>query len=65
MLKAPNGDENEPLQALIFDSYFDVYRGVIPTIRVINGSVKKGDIIEFMATKAQFEGCRSRRIYTN
>ena len=54
-VKAPNGDENEPLQALIFDSYFDVYRGVIPTIRVINGSVKKGDIIEFMATKAQIE----------
>lgn len=52
---APNGDENEPLQALIFDSYFDQYRGVIPTVRVVNGSLKKGDVIEFMASKAQFE----------
>src|SRR5690606_17735272 len=35
--------------------YFDQYRGVIPTVRVVNGSLKKGDIIEFMASKAQFE----------
>ncbi|ABX81292.1 translation elongation factor 4 [Acholeplasma laidlawii] len=54
-VKAPEGDSNEPLQALIFDSFFDMYRGVIPTIRVVNGSIKKGDLIEFMATKAQFE----------
>ena len=54
-VKAPEGDENAPLQALIFDSYFDMYRGVIPTIRIVNGSIKKGDIIEFMATKSQFE----------
>ncbi len=54
-VKAPDGDENEPLQALIFDSYFDSYRGVIPTIRVFNGSVKKGDMIHFMATNASFQ----------
>lgn len=54
-VKAPQGDADAPLQALIFDSYFDMYRGVIPTIRVVNGSIKKGDMIEFMATKAQFE----------
>src|SRR5690554_2317108 len=54
-VKPPEGDSNEPLQALIFDSFFDMYRGVIPTIRVVNGSIKKGDLIEFMATKAQFE----------
>lgn len=54
-VKAPQGDADAPLQALIFDSYFDMYRGVIPTIRVVNGSIKKGDLIEFMATKAQFE----------
>lgn len=54
-VKAPDGDENAPLQALIFDSFFDAYRGVVPTIRVINGSIKKGDMIEFMATKAKFE----------
>ncbi|HLT00018.1 MAG TPA: translation elongation factor 4 [Acholeplasma sp.] len=52
---APKGDENAPLQALIFDSFFDAYRGVIPTVRVINGSIKKGDMIEFMASKAKFE----------
>ncbi|WP_035357152.1 translation elongation factor 4 [Acholeplasma granularum] len=54
-VKAPEGDENEPLQALIFDSYFDAYRGVIPTIRIINGSVKKGDTVQFMATGSTFE----------
>lgn len=40
-IPAPSGDPNEPLQALIFDSYYDSYRGVIPLIRVINGSIKK------------------------
>lgn len=52
---APNGDENKPLQALVFDSYFDAYRGVIPTVRVVNGCIKKGDVIEFMASKARYE----------
>ncbi|MBN3490361.1 elongation factor 4 [Acholeplasma equirhinis] len=52
---APDGDEDAPLQALIFDSFFDAYRGVIPTIRVVNGSIKKGDMIEFMASGAKFE----------
>ncbi len=52
---APTGDENEPLQALVFDSVFDAYKGVIPSIRVINGTIKKGDVIEFMASKAKYE----------
>jgi len=52
---APSGDENKPLQALIFDSVFDAYRGVIPTIRVVNGRVKKGDTIKMMASGATFE----------
>ena len=52
---APNGDENKPLQALIFDSIFDAYRGVIPTIRVVNGKVKKGDKIKMMSNGATFE----------
>ncbi len=52
---APSGDENAPLQALIFDSVFDAYRGVIPTIRVVNGRVKKGDTIKMMASGATFE----------
>ena len=52
---APIGDANEPFQALIFDSIFDAYRGVIPFIRVVNGKVKKGDIIKMMATDKEFE----------
>lgn len=51
----PKGSSNEPLQALVFDSYYDSYRGVIASIRVVNGSVKVGDKIEFMATKAIYE----------
>ena len=52
---APKGSEFAPLQALIFDSVFDAYRGVIPTIRVVNGRVKKGDTIKMMASGATFE----------
>lgn len=54
-IPSPKGDINNPLQALIFDSYFDSYRGVIPTIRVKNGSLKKGDIIKMMASKQEYE----------
>ena len=52
---APTGDENKPLQALIFDSVFDSYRGVIPTIRVVNGRVKKGDKIKMMSNGSTYE----------
>ncbi len=51
---APNGDINNPLQALIFDSYYDAYKGVIVYIRVKEGKVKKDDIIRFMATEKEF-----------
>jgi GTP-binding protein LepA len=54
-IPSPTGDPEAPLKALIFDSYFDAYRGVIPKIRIVDGIVKKGDIIEMMATKAQYE----------
>ncbi|MDR3685819.1 MAG: translation elongation factor 4 [Coriobacteriia bacterium] len=47
---APTGDPNAPLTALIFDSYFDAYRGVVALIRVFDGSVKKGLKIRMMAT---------------
>lgn len=50
-IPAPEGDENAPLQALIFDSYFDEYRGVVALIRVVNGSVKKGDNLLMMQTR--------------
>jgi len=52
---APKGHVDEPLQALIFDSYYDAYRGVIPLIRVVNGILKVGDKIRFMATGAVYE----------
>lgn len=52
---APKGSIDEPLQALIFDSIFDAYRGVIPYIRIKNGIVKKGDIIEMMSNGATYE----------
>lgn len=55
VIPSPAGDENEPLQALIFDSYYDSYRGVIPLIRVINGTIKKGDILKTMSTNTTFE----------
>lgn len=54
-IPAPTGDSNEPLQALVFDSLFDAYKGVIPYVRVINGTITKGDVIEFMASGAKYE----------
>ncbi|WP_379966122.1 translation elongation factor 4 [Ectobacillus sp. sgz5001026] len=52
---APSGDSEEPLQALIFDSLYDAYRGVIAYIRVVNGTVKVGDKVRMMATGKEFE----------
>ncbi len=49
-IPSPNGDINKPLQALIFDSFYDAYRGVVVLIRVVNGKVKVGDKIKLMAT---------------
>lgn len=51
-IDSPKGDENAPSRALIFDSYYDDYRGVILYVRIVDGSIKKGDIIEMMATNA-------------
>ncbi|MDU8071245.1 MAG: EF-Tu/IF-2/RF-3 family GTPase, partial [Gemella haemolysans] len=52
---APSGDAAEPLQALIFDSLYDAYRGVIVSVRIKNGTVKAGDKIKMMATGGVFE----------
>ena len=49
-IPAPQGSINKPLQALIFDSFYDPYRGVVALIRVVNGQVKVGDKIKLMAT---------------
>ncbi|MFV0424299.1 MAG: translation elongation factor 4 [Bacilli bacterium] len=51
----PPGDASAPLQALIFDNYFDPYRGVIASVCIKNGRVKKGDKIRMMATNAEYE----------
>ena len=52
---APKGDKNSQLKALIFDSLFDSYRGVITSIRVVDGEVHKGDIIRMMETGAVYD----------
>ena len=52
---APTGDPDAPLKALIFDSLYDAYRGVVAYIRVVDGSVKVGDKIRMMATGKEFE----------
>jgi len=52
---APKGITNEPLQALIFDSFYDPYRGVVASIRVVNGKIKIGDKIKMMATGAIYD----------
>ncbi len=52
---APQGDPDAPLQALIFDSLYDPYRGVVAYIRITEGSVKVGDKIRMMATGKEFE----------
>lgn len=52
---APMGDPEAPLKALIFDSLYDAYRGVVAYIRVVDGTVKPGDKIKMMATGKEFE----------
>lgn len=54
-IPAPTGDIHKPLKALIFDSIFDAYRGVIISIRVMEGEVKVGDIIRMMETGATYD----------
>lgn len=54
-IPAPTGDRAAPLKALIFDSYYDSYKGVIVYFRIISGSIKTGDKIKMMATGAEFD----------
>lgn len=51
---APKGTEDAPLQALIFDSVFNSFRGIIAYFRVMNGSIKKGDRVKFVATEKEY-----------
>jgi len=54
-IPAPNGNPDEKLKALIFDSYYDNYKGVVIYTRVFDGRIKKGDIIRLMNTKKKYE----------
>ena len=54
-IPAPEGDRNAPLKALIFDSYYDAYRGVIVFFRVVSGKIRTGDAVKMMATGAEME----------
>lgn len=54
LISPPKGDANAPLKALILDSYFDEYRGVVVTVRVFDGSIKKGDTLRMMQAEGDF-----------
>ena len=54
-IPSPKGDENAPLRALVFDSWYDSYRGAVVMVRVTDGRIKKGQKVRFFATKAEYE----------
>lgn len=54
-IPAPIGDDEAPLKALIFDSFYDMYKGVIVFVRIMDGVIKKGTKVHFMATNKSFE----------
>ena len=54
-LPAPDADASLPLRALIFDSYYDAYRGVVVFFRVVDGEVRRGDKIRFMNSGVEYE----------
>ena len=51
---APKGDPNGPLQAMVFDSVYNPFRGIIAYFRILNGSIKKGDLVQFFATSNEY-----------
>ena len=54
-IPAPTGDPDDPLQALIFDSHFDQYRGVVSSVRVMTGTLRTGDKLRFMQANASYD----------
>ena len=54
-IPAPKGNADAPLQALIFDSVFNSFRGIIVYYRILNGSLKKGDVVKFVSTGQEYE----------
>ncbi len=54
-IPAPKGEAKDPLKALVFDSIYDPYRGVIPSIRVVEGTISKGDVIKMFSSGKKFE----------
>ncbi len=54
-IPAPQGDPDAPLQALVFDSVFNSYRGIIGYFRILNGTIKSGDMVKFFATGKEYE----------
>ena len=51
---APKGDPNGPFQAMVFDSVYNPFRGIIAYFRILNGSIKKGDLVKFFATSNEY-----------
>ena len=54
-IPAPTGDINKPLKALIFDSYFDAYKGIVTSLRIVDGKVKIKDKIKMLSTNASYD----------
>ena len=54
-IPAPKGDPDAPLQALIFDSVFNAFRGIIAYYKIVNGSIRTGDLVKFVATGKEYE----------
>jgi GTP-binding protein LepA len=54
-VKPPKGDASAPLRALLFDSWYDSYRGAVVVVRVVDGTLRKGDKVYFMATQREYE----------
>ena len=52
---APQGDPDAPLQALIFDSVFNPFRGIIAYYKIVNGSIRKGELVKFIATEKEYD----------